>query len=120
MAHVMITLLALALVASPVPADESAYGAAKQVWAACLAEKVETLDTPIEPVDAVVLEAFGECAAQEKELLSAMMPHNKGAAPEAWQASTLAQLKASNREWLTGIVLRVRQMNERAKELHSR
>lgn len=120
MTHFMITLLALALAAPPVPADESAYSAAKQIWAACLAEKVDTFDTPIEPVDAVVLAAFGECAAQEKGLRSAMMSHNKGTAPEVWQAATLAHLKASNREWLTGIVLRVRQMNERAKELHPR
>jgi hypothetical protein len=100
----MIIIFALALAASTAPADESADSAARQAWAACLAERVEALDTPTEPVDTVVQAAFAACVAQEDGL----------------EASTLTQLKASNRERLTGIVLRVRQMNERAQELNSR
>ena len=123
MALTALLALALALAVSPAPADESAYRAATQLWLACLAERAEALDTPMEPVDIVVDAAFAECAAPKNGLLSAMMPPPAGATPEALQAATLAQLKASNREWLTGMVLRerrVRQMNERAQELHSR
>jgi predicted lipoprotein len=100
----MITFLVLALAASSTPADESADRAAKQAWATCLSENADTLAAPTATVDTVVQAAFAACAAEESRL----------------QASARTQLRASHREWLTGMIMRVRQMNERAQELQSR